>query len=369
MADDENFSTDVRTCTTALTSYTLFPGGTLTTSASASRRRRQLVARAAPRLVRATRAAVVGLYSDGQAFTWSAPVVDVAPGDTPFAPVTGTAIGVSAYRIDQDGGCTDTFCGDVPATPVFDWDVQQYAKFYRVLVSEDADFTNIAQNVVTNESRLALTAPLRESSAGGSYYWYVIPCRGGTLASPSTCGPSPQSVSDLPGVKQFRKVSPAITGLASSDPAGTDITFSWQDYFTTNQATPGWAGRDGQPVGPHLPHPGRHRAVVLRTAPRRGRGGPDDVHRAHRALPRGHALLAGPGPRQRAIGLPWSGTGPADQVQPGGRADLARQRRGRGGHGALHLGAAGVRLVVHGRGLQEQRRGVLDRSTGCSPRR
>jgi hypothetical protein len=49
------------------------------------------------------------------------------------------------------------------------------------------------------------------------------------------------STSDLPGVKQFRKVSPAITGLMSSDPAATDITFSWQDYLATNQAS-SWAG-------------------------------------------------------------------------------------------------------------------------------
>ena len=87
------------------------------------------------------------------------------------------------------------------------------------------------------------------------------------------------------------------------------------------------------------------------------------------ALPRGHALLARPGPRQRADRPAVVRHGPADQVQPGGRADLARQRCGRGGHGAVHLGAAGVRLVVHDRGLQEQRRGVLAGRTGCSPRR
>ena len=48
MADDQNFSTDVRTCTTALTSYTLFPGGSA--GSLPRRRRRELVARASPRL-------------------------------------------------------------------------------------------------------------------------------------------------------------------------------------------------------------------------------------------------------------------------------------------------------------------------------
>ena len=197
-----------------------------------------------PSTMRATEHRSLGLYSEGQAFTLERARRRRRPGW--HAVRAGLRDRDRRQRLPDRPGRrlhATTVCGNVPATPVLDWDVQQYAKFYRVLVSEDADFTNIVTNVVTNESRLALTAPLRESSAGGSYYWYVIPCRGGTLASPSTCGPSPQSVSGLPGVKQFRKVSPAVTGLSSSDPAGTDITFAWTDYFTTNQATPGGARR------------------------------------------------------------------------------------------------------------------------------
>ena len=35
---------------------------------------------------------ILGLYSAGQAFTWTAPVVPTAPDGTPFAPVSNTAM-------------------------------------------------------------------------------------------------------------------------------------------------------------------------------------------------------------------------------------------------------------------------------------
>ncbi|GAA2116861.1 hypothetical protein GCM10009843_07420 [Nocardioides bigeumensis] len=246
MADDENFSTDVRTCTTALTTYTIFPGPHdpddphpchLDNGVNWWRVRPLDNAQSGS-------TAILGLYSAGQAFTYAAPTVDAAPPDTPFSPVDGTQIAIGGRRLDVPGGCTLDDCGILSTTPVFDWDAQQYAKYYRVLVSEDADFTNIAANTVTTRSRLAFTGALRESSAGGSYYWYVVPCRTGSADLPTGCGPDPRSVDGLPGVKQFRKVSPAVAGLSSSDPAGTEITFHWEDYFTTNQATI-WQGESG----------------------------------------------------------------------------------------------------------------------------
>jgi hypothetical protein len=174
LANDENFSTDVRTCTTALTSYTLFPGNDTDHLCHLHAGINWWRVRPLDQSSGASK--VTGLYSAGQAFTWAQPIIDPVPVPAPaFTPVTGTAVGISAHRIDDDGGCGALLCGDMPATPVFDWDAQQYAKYYRVLVSEDADFTNVVANVVTNESRLALTSPLRESSAGGSYYWYVVP--------------------------------------------------------------------------------------------------------------------------------------------------------------------------------------------------
>jgi hypothetical protein len=50
--------------------------------------------------------------------------------------------------------------------------------------------------------------------------------------------PDPISQSPAPpGSHSFHKGSPAVAGLSSSDPAGSDIAFSWHDYFDTNEAT------------------------------------------------------------------------------------------------------------------------------------
>ena len=46
------------------------------------------------------------------------------------------------------------------------------------------------------------------------------------------------------GTKAFRKVSPPVTGLSASSGAGTEISFSWDDYLATNLAT-AWMGETG----------------------------------------------------------------------------------------------------------------------------
>ena len=45
----------------------------------------------------------------------------------------------------------------------------------------------------------------------------------------------------LPDTRSFKKVSPAVTGLTSSNPSSSEITFSWDDYYTTNVGT-SWNG-------------------------------------------------------------------------------------------------------------------------------
>lgn len=45
----------------------------------------------------------------------------------------------------------------------------------------------------------------------------------------------------LPDTRSFRKASPAIEGLTSSNPNASEITFSWNDYYETNVATD-WNG-------------------------------------------------------------------------------------------------------------------------------
>ena len=282
MADDENFSTDVRTCTTALTSYTLFPGDHnddvchLHTGINWWQRR-------TARPVASTRAAVSGtVLRQPRPSPGAAPVVDTAPDDTPFAPVTGTAIGISAYRIDQDGGCTATVCGDVPATPVLRLG---RAAVRQVLPGAGLrgrrTSPTIAQNVVTDEIATgphgppAVRARRAARTTGTSSR-----AASGTLARPDHVRPEPRgSVSGLPGVKQFRKVSPAITGWRARTPRAPTSPSAGRTTSTTNQATPGWQGEIGQPVGRDVP---RSRSTPSLRSPHRSSTRPRSTRRPTR---------------------------------------------------------------------------------------
>ncbi len=51
--------------------------------------------------------------------------------------------------------------------------------------------------------------------------------------------PDPVSQTDV-AQGTFKKRSPQVQGLTSTSPAGNEITFSWTDYWDTNQEQP-WA--------------------------------------------------------------------------------------------------------------------------------
>ena len=200
---------------------------------------------------------ILGLYSAGQAFTWTPPVVRAA---------VRHAVRAGDRDRDRcqlapdrlDGGCTADSAADVPATPIFDWDAQQYADFYRVLMAEDADFTNTWSRTWSRIGvALALTAPLRESSAGGSYYWYVIPCRGGTLRARNTCGPEPAIGSGSAGRQGVPQSIASHHRARQLEPSGHRHHFRLAGLLHDERQH--WvAGRDWEPVRPDVSHRGRH---------------------------------------------------------------------------------------------------------------
>ncbi len=196
-----------------------------------------------------------GVFSTPQAFRWTGP----APG--PFSAidlntvVSGLKVAVNGGGITDPGkGCKDPvsdpnvayICTGVPTTPVFSWDPVPGAMSYHVDVAQDVNFTTseMPDGIDTDFPMMALEwederATLPESQAGSAYYWHVTAC--GT----NGCTQSPVSrFPPLPGSEAFRKASPAITGLQSSDPNASEITFSWQDYYDTNVGTV-WNGETG----------------------------------------------------------------------------------------------------------------------------
>ena len=133
-------------------------------------------------------------------------------------------------------------CAGTVSTPVISWNRVDGASMYLVYVSEEADFTNVVEPLVTlpgtSNTSYAPTlsqekSALAESLAGGSYYVFVRPCRG-----VSSCGPNPVSTSGM-ATNAFEKKSPAAVLEQPADNATvttTEVTFDWQDYRLTNAA-------------------------------------------------------------------------------------------------------------------------------------
>jgi hypothetical protein len=192
-----------------------------------------------------------GVFSDVHAFTWTPPVVAPAPFDQNDVP-DGLKVSVSGMALsDGAKACSDNPCEGVPATPVFSWNPVDGATFYRVWVALDENFTFKAMGstsfLQTTNTAAALmfgspddVSTLKETTAGSAYYWYVQAC------SASLCGLSPVSQDPpLPGVKSFKKQSPAVGSLSASNVNGTDITFDWQDYIEPNTVPNLWRGQTG----------------------------------------------------------------------------------------------------------------------------
>ncbi len=192
-----------------------------------------------------------GVFSDVHAFNWTAPVTPPAPFDQSVT-AQNLRVAISGTSLDNlSEACSSNPCDGVPATPVFAWDPVPGATSYRVWVALDENFTFKAMGntsyMTTTSTAAALeygspddVSTLKETTAGGAYYWYVQAC------GPSNCGLAPVSqATPLPGVRAFRKRSPAVTGLVASNLDGTDITFDWQDYIVNNDVPTLWRGQRG----------------------------------------------------------------------------------------------------------------------------
>ena len=233
IALDVNFSSGVDTCVTTLTTYApralgdcSYPRGTV------------VYWRVRPEDTPYQPYAVPGIFSAPQKVKFGDPTIDPTWSGT-FQTVTGLKAAMTGTgAANPTTGCAAVACGALSTTPVLTWDRMPGITSYTVIVALDENFTfsplpTLSRYTTTNNYfTLAYDdekKALAESEAGEPYFWYVLPCHN------DLCGPSPVSQDPpLPGAHSFQKISPAVDGLVSSDGAGSDITFSWQDYFTTN---------------------------------------------------------------------------------------------------------------------------------------
>lgn len=201
-----------------------------------------------------------GLFSPTQAVTWSGPPPAGTLGDLD-EPVTGMKVALTGTgTVDPGRGCayppvdrTDpvvTTCPGMTATPVLSWDPKPGVDFYQIYYGNDPNFTTTPYGrkiPTTANSMFQLSArsvvdevaTLPDSDRGKPTHWFVRPCLG-TPTRIIQCGPLPVSSADpKPGTQAFQKTSASagtVDQLHSSDPAGTEITFSWPDYLDRNLA-------------------------------------------------------------------------------------------------------------------------------------
>ncbi len=134
----------------------------------------------------------------------------------------------------------NTNCAAVNVTPTFTWTWDASATKYIVYFATDPDFSNITSTFDNvHFPTFRPTTSLADAQAGQATYWYARPCYG------TRCGAHPSTFeADLDPetpVRAFRKRSEPVhlLGPANGATVSNQITFTWEDYLTTNRnATP-----------------------------------------------------------------------------------------------------------------------------------
>jgi large repetitive protein len=158
--------------------------------------------------------------------------------------VTGQQMAIRGAELGPASPCglPPTPCGEVSATPVFDWEPVAGASMYALYLARDDKFTNRLEPLnslpATTNSRWAptwaeLASALPDNEIGESYYLHVRPCK-----SPKVCSANPISATGQAQV-QFTKRSPAVS-LERPAPGASvttaQVTFDWEDYWAANNA-------------------------------------------------------------------------------------------------------------------------------------
>lgn len=248
VAKDRMFSVQVSTCTTSATTYASRSGECTFPADTVFYWKVRPIDDPYP-------GGLPGIFSATQKVKWGSPSPVGAPPAFADTPVVGLRAGMTGVGATSGASCDARECGTLSATPVLSWQKMSGASSYLVYFANDANFTTTplsSQPIMTTNNVFALREgdvkrALAESEAGKPYFWFVRPCWV-TPVDGSACGVDPVSNKD-PNLTwhSFVKASPAVVGLTSSNPAGSDITFSWQDYWDANIGPAGTSyGQGGQ---------------------------------------------------------------------------------------------------------------------------
>ena len=177
---------------------------------------------------------------------------DTVDGNAPGpAIVTPSANSTGATPPDEPAEpiapATDTTWSD---WPILRWNAALDADAYLVAIAKDREFTNSIlkdlgsgphfEYYVTRDTFMVPQTTLAENTAGGSYYWYVLPCAFYQSPEINTCAaPDRDAILKSGRWRSFHNQSNALTSLADT-PAATEpaVTLSWDDTYQSNPIPP-----------------------------------------------------------------------------------------------------------------------------------
>jgi hypothetical protein len=131
-------------------------------------------------------------------------------------------------------------CAALADTPTLTWNAVPGASAYRVYVAQDPNFTNAYRTYLTAFTQLTPREAYEDSQAGEAFYWFVRPIRDqntGRFDSEAELNAS-----------AFQKRSEGIHRTGPADGAHVDnlVTFSWEDFLTTNQGLAPAVGQEAR---------------------------------------------------------------------------------------------------------------------------
>ena len=153
--------------------------------------------------------------------------------------MTGQSVALHGLTLDAGNGCeksladSDPVCSEMKQTPVLDWDPVPGANLYLIYLARDETLQNMVFGTKSNptsvprttNTRWIPTVALPEAQAGSGYYWFIRPC-----VDLTDCAADPTAASH-----SFDKRSVPVNGASATlTPDGNEVTFTWQDYRTTN---------------------------------------------------------------------------------------------------------------------------------------